>query len=298
MEATTTQWTHERVNRNVLLMRWEAESRTEVPTKILLIGDAHWDNAKCDRELLRFHLDQAKEINAPVLIGGDFFCAMQGQWDKRASKNDLLPEHQTGSYLDALVSTAADWLDPYKSVIRLICRGNHETAILKHHETDLTERLVQSLKDRGAVCEAGGYAGWVKLQLSRARVGVKSNVEGCFNLHYHHGYGGGGAITGGKIDFSRYALQVEYDIMWCQHVHNTEIFDTRLAVLNQQNNVEHKARWHVRTPTYKEEYQDGFGGFHVEKGRGPRPLGGVWLEFYRTRENRDKYAVLPSRTRE
>lgn len=293
-----TEWQTERIHRNVMVMRWNAESRSDLPTKVLLIGDAHWDNPKCDRELLQHHLDEALTINAPVLIGGDFFCAMQGKWDKRANKNDIMPEHQTGSYLDALISTAAEWLDPYKSIIKLICRGNHETSILSHHETDLTERLVQSLKDRGSGCEAGGYAGWVKFQVTRRRVEGKMAASGSFNLHYHHGFGGGGVITQGKIDFSRYALQVEYDILWAQHVHNTEIFDTRLAVLNHVHNVEHKARWHVRTPTYKEEYQDGFGGFHVEKGRGPRPLGGVWLEFYPTRENRDRYAVLPSRTKE
>ena len=299
MESTETQWRQERISRNVLVMRWEAKSRSENPSKILLIGDAHWDNPKCDRELLQHHLDEASAINAPVLIGGDFFCAMQGKWDKRANKNDILPEHQTGSYLDALVATAAEWLEPYKSIIRLICRGNHETAILSHHETDLTERLVQSLKDRGGICEAGGYAGWVKFQLSRGGEGkTKAQACGVFNLHYHHGFGGGGPVTMGKIDFNRYAMQVEYDILWAQHVHNTEIFDTRMAVLNQSHNVEHKARWHVRTPTYKEEYQDGFGGFHVEKGRGPRPLGGVWLEFYKMRSNRDRFAILPSRTKE
>lgn len=295
-----TDWQTEQVARNVLLMKWISNSKAEVPTPVLLIGDAHWDNPKCDRELLQSHLDEALTLNAPVLIGGDFFCAMQGKWDKRANKNDLLPEHQTGSYLDALVKTAADFLEPYKSIVRLICRGNHETAILSHHETDLTERLVQTLKDRGGVCEAGGYAGWVKFQFSRNidKRGGNPRWQSKINLHYHHGFGGGGPVTMGKIDFNRYAIQVEYDILWAQHVHNTEIFDTRCAVLNEAHNVEHKARWHVRTPCYKEEYQDGFGGFHVEKGRGPRPLGGVWLEFYRPRNNKDKFAVLPSRTKE
>lgn len=297
-EATQTVWNHEKISRNVMVMRWQAETRSVEPTKILLLGDAHWDNPKCDRELLTAHLDEALTNNCPVLVGGDFFCAMQGKWDKRANKNDILPEHQTGSYLDALVSTAAEYLDPYKSIIKLICRGNHESSIANHHETDLTDRLVQSLKDRGGVCESGGYAGWVKFQLSRGATDTKPTSEGSFNLHYHHGFGGGGAVTLGKIDFNRYQVQVDCDIMWAQHVHNTEIFDTRLAVLNFVHNVEHKTRWHVRTPTYKEEYVDGFGGFHVEKGRGPRPLGGVWLEFYRTRENRNRYAVLPSRTRE
>ena len=32
------------------------------PKKVLLISDAHWDNPKCDRDLLRSHLEKAKEI--------------------------------------------------------------------------------------------------------------------------------------------------------------------------------------------------------------------------------------------
>jgi hypothetical protein len=296
MEAT--RWKHEKVNRNVLKMDWNGVNCTDVPKLVLLLGDAHWDNPKCDRDLLKQHLDEAKELDAAVLIGGDFFCAMQGKYDKRSCKSDIRPEHQTGNYLDSLVSTAADWLEPYKDVIRIICRGNHETSILGYHETDLTERLVQSLKDRGSQVESGGYAGWVRFTVNRGIAKDKPRSCSSFCMHYHHGFGGGGAITLGKIDFSRYALQVQYDILWAQHVHNTEIFDTRLAVLNLSNNVEHKARWHIRTPTYKEEYVDGFGGFHVEKGRGPRPLGGVWLEFYKIKGKKDKFAVLPYRTKE
>jgi hypothetical protein len=296
--STATKWIHEKVSRNVMVMRWNGTGMTDIPTKVLLVGDAHWDNPKCDHELLKFHLDQALEIDAPILIGGDFFCAMQGKYDKRSNKNDIRPEHQSGTYLDKLVSTAADWLEPYKKNIYLICRGNHETSILAHHETDLTDRLVQLLKDRGGICESGGYAGWVKFLITRGLRSEAPRSAAKFNMHYHHGFGGGGPVTMGKIDFNRYAIQVQYDILWAQHVHNTEIFDTRLAVLNDSHNVEQRARWHIRTPTYKEEYQDGFGGFHVEKGRGPRPLGGVWIEFYRLRGMRDKYAVLPSRTKD
>ena len=35
----------------------------------------------------------------------------------------------------------------------------------------------------------------------------------------------------------------------------------------------------LRCSTYKDEFQDGDHGFHVEKGRGPRPMGGWWLRF-------------------
>jgi hypothetical protein len=33
----------------------------------------------------------------------------------------------------------------------------------------------------------------------------------------------------------------------------------------------------IRTPAYKEEYDGGKGGWHVERGAPPKPLGGRWL---------------------
>jgi hypothetical protein len=35
----------------------------------------------------------------------------------------------------------------------------------------------------------------------------------------------------------------------------------------------------VKVPTYKHEYQHGT-GYHIEKGRAPRPIGAYWLKFY------------------
>src|SRR5688572_11399081 len=64
----------------------------------LLQSDVHWDNPHCDRKLFYKHLKQAQERDAAILDNGDFFCAMQGKWDKRANKSDLRPEHQSGDY--------------------------------------------------------------------------------------------------------------------------------------------------------------------------------------------------------
>ena len=43
--------------------------------------------------------------------------------------------------------------------------------------------------------------------------------------------------------------------------------------------IEHKYLHHIRTACYKEEYEDGFGGYHIEKGRPPKPIGGYILSF-------------------
>ena len=289
-------WEIESATRNVLVVK--CATKTNVicrPSPFLLIGDCHWDNPDCDREQLAADLDRAIERDAPILIGGDFFCAMQGQWDRRANKEKLRDEHRTGCYLDSLVETAAEWLTPWKDNILLLCCGNHETAILKHHETNLTARLAAALRKLGSPVVSGGYAGWIRIRV------LNNQFKQSFILHYHHGFGGGGPVTKGKIDFNRYRDQAEFDAMWSQHVHHTEIFDTRVAYLNRSHEVAHKTVWNLRTPSYKDEYKDGFGGWHVERGQGPRPKGGIWLEVYPKRNGRKshrRYELHAERTRE
>lgn len=283
-------WQLEKPARNVLVFRGTFPTAEHEFPPLLLAGDAHWDNPDCDRERLAKDFADAKDKGSPILIGGDFFCAMQGKFDKRSDKKKLLPEHATGNYLDRLVETAAEWLEPYADNIAIVCRGNHETSIANHHETDLTDRLCAELRRMGSPAVSGGYAGWVRFQMHYG------TIRGSLRMYYHHGFGGGGPVTQGKIDFNRYQIQAEYDAAWSQHVHHTEIFDTRCAFLNDANKIGHKQKWHIRTPSYKDEYRDGYGGFQVERGQGPRPKGGVWLSVYFTKSSR--FAFHAERTRE
>ncbi len=39
----------------------------------------------------------------------------------------------------------------------------------------------------------------------------------------------------------------------------------------------------LRTATYKEEWDGGYMGFHTERGRGPKPLGGYWMKLETSR---------------
>lgn len=245
--------------------------------KVLLQSDVHWDNPHCNQEQFTRHLDEARAHDAPILDNGDFFCAMQGKWDKRANKNDLRPEHQRADYLDALVQTAAETLKPYRDLLTVRGDGNHETAILKHHETSLNERLVERLKVHGDTPIAkGGYSGFVVFQLQWA-----SNNRTPFKLHYLHGHGGGGAVTRGVIQTNRHAVYLaDADIIWTGHTHDAWMLPIARVRLNQDNTkIVHANQYHISTPGYKEEWHDGYGGFHVERGAPPKPTGAAWLTF-------------------
>ena len=242
--------------------------------RIAMLSDLHWDNPKCDRVMLKKHLDYCLEEQIPVMVNGDFFCLMQGKGDKRANKSDIRPEHNNAKYLDSIVETAVDWFMPYASIIRLIGYGNHETAIIKWQETDILQRFVDLLNIKsGANIQVGGYGGWL---IVRNMIGTVSTST---KIKYFHGSGGGGVVTKGAINLTR-ALELYegFDVFTMGHIHeNSCRNDVRDTVDHQAGNgYTHKQKQlHLMlTGTYKEEYGEGSYGWHVERGAPIKPIGG------------------------
>lgn len=271
--ATARKWTVDELARNIHRINIDLNHVGD-EQRVLLMSDVHWDNPKCNREKLIAHLEEAKAYNAPVIDNGDFFCAMQGKWDGRANKSDLRPEHQTSLYLDSLIDTACEFWKPYLHLLTVRGQGNHETAIIKRHETDLTQRLTERLRAAGASdVKLGGYSGWVVFQTNyRGRIKP-------IKLHYHHGHGGGGPVTRGVIQTNRQAVYLaDADIVFTGHTHDAWQVPIARVRLNADNTlVEHTRQTHVRVAGYKEEYGDGYGGWHVERGGPPKPVGSAWL---------------------
>ena len=263
--------------------------------RILLISDLHWDNPHCDRQLLKRHLDEAVAGGHDILINGDLYCAMQGKYDGRRSKADIRPEHNNAKYLDSLVETAAEWFAPYAQNIKVIGYGNHETSILKHCETDLIERLVTLLNaNTKSSIEIGGYGGWV---IYRFRRTDRSSTP--FKIKYFHGSGGGGVVTKGSIQFNRMMTMIEgADAIWMGHVHESMEMTYTMERLTQKDTIVLRDILMIRTPAYKEEYQDGSNGWHIERGAPPKPLGGRWLELkpYRDEDCTNRIAAHTYKT--
>jgi len=255
----------------------EVESTAGWEQWFLLRSDVHHDNPKSDRRLEKKHLDQAKERGAGVIDAGDLFCAMQGKYDKRADKSAVRPEHQTGIYLDALVSTAAEFYSPYAKHLIVLGKGNHETAIRKNHETDLTERLVERInaKDNAAV-QCGGYGGWVRFLFTIRKVRRDSR-----RLYYFHGTGGGGPVTRGVIQTNRLAVfNPDADYVLTGHTHDEWVVPIARQRLSDAGVQYHDEQLHVRTPGYKDAWGDGSAGWECEKMLGPKPKGAAWLRFF------------------
>lgn len=270
-------------------------------TSVAMLSDIHWDNPKCDRELLKKHLDYCLKEEMPIMINGDFFCLMQGRYDPRRNKKDILPEHNVANYLDAVIEDAVDWWAPYAHLLTVIGYGNHETGIIRNCETDPLRRFVDILnyKEKSNV-HLGGYGGWIVL--SQVRGGGMFNTK----IKYYHGSGGGGVVTKGAINLTR-ALEMYdgMDVFTMGHIHeNSCRTDSREGLITKSKRGIHSVVKDVHlmiTGTYKEEYEDGYMGWHIERGAPPKTIGGriLTVDSYRIRDGRttwkDSEKIVDSR---
>jgi hypothetical protein len=249
--------------------------------EFLLVSDLHWDNPHCDRGLLKNHLDEAVKRNAAIILNGDTYCCMGGKYDRRADKSLIRPEHNTDRYFDAIVDTSVEWFAPYAKNILLIGYGNHETAIIKHGETDLLQRFASTLNySTGSAVQVGGYGGTIDIRV------LHDTIRGVnFVVHYFHGHSGGGAVSRGVIHDQRLLAGTEgYDLTWMGHVHELYYHQNMVHRYDRSTKTLIQKPIHqLRTATYKEEWDGGYMGFHTERGRGPKPLGGYWLKLETSR---------------
>lgn len=262
---------------------WFPKNWSKAEAWCLLRSDAHHDNPHSDNELERTHLKQAEQKKAFVLDNGDAFCAMQGKGDPRASKDDIKEIHKNGCYLDSLVNTYSEFLEPYSHMFAIMGKGNHETAVLKHRETDLTKRLVDSLNGKtGSQIQAGQIANWIGVRACQKTARGKKNYLGTtFWIYMFHGAGGGGPVTKGVIGANRMGVtHPDADIVTTGHTHDHWFFTNARSRITSSGSEYIDEQLHIKTPTYKNEYGVKDSGFHMEKGRPPKPLGAVWIKFF------------------
>jgi predicted phosphodiesterase len=255
------------------LHKFDFEVDFKEECNFFISSDWHWDNVKCNRELLKSHLDKALKINAFIVVTGDMLCLMQGKYDKRSSKSAVRPEHNVTNYLDVVINDCANFLRPYAKNILLISEGNHETSVSEKHETRVLERLVERVNTlEGTNIQLGNYTGYYKLAFK-----YKTSKR-TLNVGYSHG-NWGGVITKGTLSAMRYsAIMPDCELMFSGHTHDGWIMaQPRLRIGKQNNKVIVENQMHVKTGTYKEEFSEGK-GWAVERIAVPKYLGGCFLK--------------------
>lgn len=269
----TLKWSIEKTDEKCHRLVYHVPSVINVP-ELLCLTDLHWDSAHCARELLKDHLEKALANNTPVVMFGDVFDVMQGKWDPRASQDALREEHRGSNYLDRIISTAIDWFKPYAKIIALVSPGNHEQSIAKRHETSLISRFVQGLQSHGSPVVEGGYWGFMSIQF------LASGHSASTSLHYHHGYGGGGEVTRGQIDNNRTRSQYYGNIFVSGHIHRRNFDENIMLTVDAHGRLRRDHQLFLRCASYKDEVD----GWHAEKGRAARPLGGWLVRFKLNRQ--------------
>jgi hypothetical protein len=270
----------EKKSKNVLSLYFD-DVRLGWEKWFLLRSDAHHDSAACNRALETKHLKLAQERNAHILDFGDLFDCMQGRYDPRKSYPDMRKEYaeslQSGeSYFNVITKDAIDFYSPYKNLWLLQGVGNHETSVAKNSDINLTDLFVNGMQTNGGIVNKGAYGGWVTFHFTIQKTQRESK-----RLKYFHGSGGGGPVTKGVIQSNRQAVFLpDANYVVNGHIHEAWTLAMPRERISDMGIIYQDMQYHVRTPTYKDDYGDGSGGWHVERGAPPKPMGCVWLRMW------------------
>lgn len=270
--------TIERKN-DALILRIDYKNVSDI-FKVLLISDVHFDSKKCDRKLLKQHLDKAKESNAKIFIFGDWFDCMGGKYDKRTTKEDIRPEYNTQTYFQDICRDSAKFLKHYKDNLVLLADGNHETSVKLRHEFDLLDDLRERLNPDFETNEKifrGKYNGFIRFQFQ------KHNTRQSKTLYYTHGGGGNSPVTQGSIKTNRRQESIIADMYVAGHIHTEFEMPRTIVILNEQSIVNVIKRYHWQLGTYKNEFMSG--GWADHKEFRAASIGGRWVEFMPNYQN-------------
>lgn len=236
----------------------------------LLTSDWHRDNPKFRADLFHRTMKEAQRRNAGIFVFGDAHDAMQGKDDPRRSYGDLVPAITVEDYFDALEDDFVAEVQPYADSFVMMSEGNHETAPKRKNGINLVKRVARRIG-----CQHMGWAGWVKFMFSNGD-GKRTSR----NLWFEHGSGGGGK-SGRGIQYASYraAYLPDADIIASGHIHWTWVLPLKRHRLRTNSKTGSDIQWHCSLPTFKDEFTP-MGGYHMEKGREPRPIGAIWLRFY------------------
>ena len=258
---------------------------------LFICSDVHFDSLKCDRESFKKHLDHIKERNGQTIIVGDLFDVMGCEKDPRSKANEIDPKYivRGRSYLDVVVEDVYEFLKPYKANILAITYGNHETAIQKHRDTDILDRLVYLLnQEPGKQVLKGAYAGWIVARLERGNTMVN------FNIAYHHGKGGNAKRSKGILYSQLDAMEYpDANMIVSGHDHN-KIYDPsnvrrRLRTGKSYATYKDTVHW-LKTGSYKKSADDF--GWEVQRGFQPKRLGGWFVDLKAIRVRKDSFDTV------
>ncbi len=276
LDTDVQRWTLKKLDVNSFEIRAPLIRKKGWKFRVLLSSDRHIDSPDSDLILQKRHLDEATEINAPVIDGGDLFDVMQSRQDKRASKGGIRPEHNTDTYIDDVIRTTAAFLAPYAEQMPILLSGNHDVKSVELLETSMMDRLVERVRMMtDAEMYHAGYGAAISFAFMTEGTPKSSMVH---NLWIEHGAGKGGASISELTAKAKYFP--DFHIMASGHTHNKAQESIQRLRRGRTGKLYEDEMLLLKLCTYKKEHKGGHSGWHVRRGAPPKPTGAWWLEFY------------------
>lgn len=255
-------------------------------------ADWHIDSKHCCTEQLKSILDFCLKHNIIVHHIGDLFDVMQGRNDKRGSKSSLIPELQGGDYFTRVLDYAENFFAPYASILGVFSYGNHETAITTKVEIDLLAMFVQRMKTiYHSPIKLGGYSGYILTSFLKR--GQNKTIEATMTAFFRHSGGSRGVETGSALSARRMPHVGDADMYFSGDTHQGYIIPRMRTRNSALGKFEQYLTWHISIPCMKDEYVDGWGGWHIETDKEPRPRGIVLVRFFREGSKNHLIAAEP-----
>lgn len=242
---------------------------------ILALTDVHYDSKYCDRKKLKAHLDEMIRRDGYCFFNGDLFDVMGCYKDPRSKSEDVRPEYisSSTSYLDAVITDVYEFLKPYADRILFIGYGNHETAILKHRDTDPINRLIHLLNQGGHNILKSMYYGVARFRFQRNGRSMND-----IYLVHHHGYGGNAKRSKGVLNVDLNSQRFPFaDIYFSGHIHQKWQVPVTQEQINQVDELSTKEQIHICGGCYKGLDKPKNMGWAVEKGMSPSVTGGWFI---------------------
>jgi len=260
----------------------------------LLLSDVHYDSPYNQTKLLKKHLDQAKQSGAIIFIFGDWFDIMGTHGDPRSKANEISSRYLSRdfSYLDMIIEDSADFLRPYAENIAVISDGNHETKIKQKHDTDPLKRLTSLLEEENPAIQHCGYSGF--LELRENLQAERSSTSSVTTIHFHHGFGGNAPRSKGTLNVDLESMQYpEADFLVRGHIHQKWVMESSVHItVTKAGGIRKKVATYIQLSSYLDSFDQGQGGFAVEKNLRPAAPGGYWLNFYRCSRREKEWQVV------
>lgn len=240
-------------------------------------SDRHHDNGYCRRDAEKYHLDLGVERGAAFIDVGDWLCLMQGKGDPRSDRRQIAKaQERRQDYFDSVIEEASTFFGPYAPNLLAASPGNHEWQYGDRHGTNATERFAERIKwETGHKMWTNPLQGWYKV-----RFHYQSTHTQAFNFLYHHGYGGGGPVTGDMIQANRLlAANENADFILFGHTHDAWHRVFSRTWLNDNGVAQERNTSVIKIGGYKDEHKSGSSWANL-KGHPAKPIGGYWIRFY------------------